>query len=208
MARGRSPKYDDQRAAILICAAFLFAQHGYSSTSMNEVAERCGLSKAALYHYFQDKYTLLVTIAESHLTLLETVVDEVLQQKLNSKDRLYRLIVCFVEKYAEAQNEHMVLTEGVRFLREEDRERIYRREKKLVDEFSAVITELRPEISSSLLSKPITMLLFGMMNWMFTWLKKDGGLTYEEMAPVVADLFFGGFAAVRIPVSSHQAALK
>jgi TetR/AcrR family transcriptional regulator len=43
------------------------------------------------------------------------------------------------------------------------------------------------------------MLLFGMINWMFTWLRPDGSLTHEQMAPLVADLFFGGLAAVRKP---------
>jgi AcrR family transcriptional regulator len=28
---------------------------GYPSTSMNQVAEACGLSKATLYHYYRDK---------------------------------------------------------------------------------------------------------------------------------------------------------
>jgi hypothetical protein len=43
------------------------------------------------------------------------------------------------------------------------------------------------------------MLLFGMMNWMFTWLQPKGALSHADMAPVVADLFFGGLAAVRAP---------
>ena len=43
------------------------------------------------------------------------------------------------------------------------------------------------------------MLLFGMMNWMFTWLKPRGELSHADMAPVVADLFFGGLGAVRPP---------
>jgi hypothetical protein len=43
------------------------------------------------------------------------------------------------------------------------------------------------------------MLLFGMMNWMFTWLKPRGELSHADMAPVVADLFFGGLGAVRAP---------
>jgi TetR/AcrR family transcriptional regulator len=34
---------------------------------------------------------------------------------------------------------------------------------------------------------------------MFTWLRPDGSLTHEQMAPLVADLFFGGLAAVRKP---------
>jgi hypothetical protein len=36
-----------------------------------------------------------------------------------------------------------------------------------------------------------------MINWMFTWLRPDGQLNYETMAPIVADLFFGGVPAVR-----------
>ena len=42
------------------------------------------------------------------------------------------------------------------------------------------------------------MLLFGMMNWMFTWLQPDGRLTHTAMAPVVADLFFGGLHSVQL----------
>ena len=49
------------------------------------------------------------------------------------------------------------------------------------------------------MAKPTTMLLFGMINWVFTWLKPDGGLSHAAMAPVVADLFFGGFPALRLP---------
>ena len=43
------------------------------------------------------------------------------------------------------------------------------------------------------------MILFGMINWTFTWLKDRGPLTYADMAPIVADLFLGGIARVRAP---------
>ncbi|MBP7116390.1 MAG: TetR/AcrR family transcriptional regulator, partial [Polaromonas sp.] len=41
------------------------------------------------------------------------------------------------------------------------------------------------------------MLLFGMMNWLFTWLQPNGKLKHADMAPVVADLFLGGLFAVQ-----------
>ena len=31
----------------------------------DQVAQACGLSKATLYHYFRDKYDMLVSIAEN-----------------------------------------------------------------------------------------------------------------------------------------------
>jgi TetR/AcrR family transcriptional regulator len=199
MARGRSPGYDDQRELILSQAAQLFALQGYAGTSMNEVAEACRMSKPALYHYFRDKYALLVNIAEGHVSRLEAVVDEVRNQVLEPRARLEQLIRRFVDEYAHAQHEHRVLTADVRFLNEEDGRRVLDGERRVVAAFAAVIRELRPEIDVAHLATPLTMLLFGMINWMFTWLKPDGELTYEAMASIVADLFFGGIPAVRLP---------
>ena len=60
-------------------------------------------------------------------------------------------------------------------------------------------TDNRPELRDAGLEKALAMLLFGMMNWMFTWLQPKGPLSHADMAPVVADLFFGGLAAVNAP---------
>jgi Tetracyclin repressor-like, C-terminal domain len=50
------------------------------------------------------------------------------------------------------------------------------------------------------------MLLFGSMNWTFTWLKPEGPLTHTTLAPVVADLFFGGLGAVqKLPLQKRRA---
>jgi AcrR family transcriptional regulator len=201
MARGRSPGYDDQRELILLRAAQLFAQRGYPATSMNEVAEACGMSKPALYHYYKDKYTLLVQAAEEHMERLEALVQEVQAQGLDPEPRLRALIERFVEEYANAQHSHRVLTEDVKFLEPEDRERVLAAQRRVVAAFARTIGELRPELKRASLDKPLTMLLFGMINWMFTWLKPDGKLTHDVMAPLVADLFFGGVPAVRLPRS-------
>jgi AcrR family transcriptional regulator len=201
MARGRSPGYDDQRELILLRAAQLFAQRGYPATSMNEVAEACGMSKPALYHYYKDKYTLLVQAAEEHMERLEALVQQVQAQGLDPEPRLRALIERFVEEYANAQHSHRVLTEDVKFLEPEDRERVLAAQRRVVAAFARTIGELRPELKRASLDKPLTMLLFGMINWMFTWLKPEGPLSHEAMAPLVADLFFGGVPAVRLPRS-------
>jgi AcrR family transcriptional regulator len=201
MARGRSPGYDDQRELILSRAAQLFAQRGYSATSMNEVAEACGMSKPALYHYYKDKYTLLVQAAEEHMARLEALVKEVQAMRLPPEERLRTLIERFVEEYANAQDSHRVLTEDVKFLGAEDRERVLAAQRRVVAAFARTVGELRPELKRAALDKPLTMLLFGMINWMFTWLKPEGPLSHQAMAPLVADLFFGGVPAVRLPRS-------
>jgi AcrR family transcriptional regulator len=198
MPRGPSAKFDFQREQILVVAARLFAASGYSATSMNEVAEALGTSKANLYHYVRDKYKLLVEICEAHIARLESVVREVEQQNLAPEPRLRQLVLRFVQEYANAQNEHRVLTEDVKFLNPEDQERILQGERRVVAAFAHTLAKLRPGLDAAGLTKPLTMLLFGMINWMFTWLKPDGELTHEDMAPIVADLFFGGIDAVGV----------
>ena len=113
--------------------------------------------------------------------------------------RMRVLIRRLVEEYADSQNEHRVLTEDVKFLEAEDRERILGKEREVVAAFAKVVATLRPDLKKAAMSKPLTMLLFGMVNWMFTWMQPQGALSYEAMAPVVADLFLGGLQAVQAP---------
>ena len=200
MGRGRHASYDDQRELILARAAALFARGGYPGTSMNQVAEACGLSKATLYHYYRDKYELLVNIADGHVTRLQGIVDDALAEEQAPEGRMRVLVRRLVEEYASAQNEHRVLTEDVKFLQPEDRERVLGKERELVAAFAGVIAALRPDLKEAAMSKPLTMLLFGMVNWMFTWMKAEGALSYDDMAPVVTDLFLGGLQAVQAPV--------
>ena len=199
MPRGRARGYADQREQILARAAKLFAKRGYTATSMNEVAEACGVSKPSLYHYVQDKHQLLVEIAAAHIARLEALVDKIGAETHGAEARVRRLIAAFLAVYASSQAEHRVLTEDVKFLQPADRRRILDGERKVVAAFADAIAEARPELRDHNLDKPLTMLLFGMMNWMFTWLKPRGELSHADMAPIVAELFFGGLGAVRAP---------
>ena len=201
MARTRSTTYDDQREAILAQAAALFARQGYTATSMNQVAAACGISKPTLYHYVKDKHELLLCVAEGHIERLQALVADVEAQALPSRERLQALIERFVLAYADAQHEHRVLTEDVKFLDEAARERVLEGERRVVAAFARAVVELRPELAGASLATPLTMLLFGMINWMFTWLKPGGALSHAAMAPVVVDLFLGGLGAVQVPQS-------
>ena len=206
MARGRASGYDDQRDMILVHAARLFAQRGYPATSMNQVAEACGLSKATIYHYFRDKYALLVSIADGHVSRLQLLVAQVAHEASAPEMQLRELILCIVDEYADAQDAHRVLTEDVKFLEPDDRERVLDKEREVVAGFARAVGALRPELEQAALSKPLTMLLFGMVNWMFMWMKPGGKLDHEAMAVVVADLFLGGLAVVKPPLANAMLA--
>ena len=94
--------------------------------------------------------------------------------------------------------QHRVLTSEIRFLADTERERLLDVERRVVNEFAAALCLVRPELRDAQLHKPMTMLLFGMINWTFTWLRPDGALSHEALAALVSDLFFGGLGAVQL----------
>lgn len=54
----------DTKERILETALELFAQNGYLGTSMNDIAERLGFTKAALYKHYTSKQEILDKIVE------------------------------------------------------------------------------------------------------------------------------------------------
>ena len=99
-----------------------------------------------------------------------------------------------------------MLTEDVKFLQPEDQARVLDKERQVVARVARAVCALRPELEAAALAKPLTMLLFGMINWMFTWMRPDGAFDHDAMAPVVADLFLGGLPAVQLPKPTRVAA--
>jgi TetR/AcrR family transcriptional regulator len=197
MARTRAAGFDAQRAAIRVAAARLFADKGYASASIADLARACGISKALMYHYYRDKEDLLADIALSYVDRLASIVDEVAAQRLPPAAHLRRLIEAFMAEYEHSAARHRVLVQDVKYLERAHRARVLARQRKVVDGFAAVIAPLAPEARRAELAKPLTMILFGMINWTFTWLKDRGPLTYSAMAPLVADLFLGGIGRIR-----------
>jgi len=68
---------DDLRERILREALDLFTDSGYHATSLNGIAARLGISKAAIYHHFPSKRLLLAELATPYLRRLDEVVDSI-----------------------------------------------------------------------------------------------------------------------------------
>jgi AcrR family transcriptional regulator len=184
---------------MLAAAAELFARRGYTATTMQEVAAACGVSKATLYHYVRDKHDLLAQITHGHVQRLEAVVQAVLSEMpgpAQPRQRLNVLIERFMQVYARAEHEHRVLTEDVKFLADEPRSAVLEGQRRVVAAFADTIAALRPDLNAQQLAKPLAMLLFGMINWTFTWLRPDGPLSHAALAQLVQALYLGGLDAV------------
>jgi AcrR family transcriptional regulator len=64
----------DTRARIQRVALELFAEQGYERTSLREIAERLGVTKAALYYHFRSKEDIVRSFTEDHFGRLDALI--------------------------------------------------------------------------------------------------------------------------------------
>jgi len=57
-------KAENTRDSILAVAKQLFTTHGFSEVSLSMIAKEVGITKAALYHFFENKAAIYVTVVE------------------------------------------------------------------------------------------------------------------------------------------------
>jgi AcrR family transcriptional regulator len=193
MARTRSQDYDAKRLAILRASAKLFARHGYAGTSITMIAEACGASKALLYHYYPDKESVLFDVLSTHLKALVAAVEAAAQAP---DDRLGRLAEALLEAYRDADAEHQVQIAGLRLLPPERQDSLKALERRLVAPFSEAIAEAVPQLAGSPRLAPVTMSLFGMLNWHYLWFREGGALSRAEYARLAVGLIEAGGPAV------------
>ncbi|ONH27036.1 hypothetical protein BL253_23520 [Pseudofrankia asymbiotica] len=60
---------------MLDAAVSLFGERGYAGTSVRDIAERLGLTKAALYYHFPSKETILDALLDPFVTELTRIVE-------------------------------------------------------------------------------------------------------------------------------------
>jgi AcrR family transcriptional regulator len=100
-ARGRAePGEPGTRAKLQQVALELFAEHGYEATSLREIAERLGVTKAALYYHFKSKDEIIASLMADQLAMVEQLIEWTRTQPRTVETRRE-----FVRRYSAALHE-------------------------------------------------------------------------------------------------------
>ncbi|MFC5181192.1 TetR/AcrR family transcriptional regulator [Actinomadura harenae] len=86
----------DTREQIRRVALELFAEQGYEKTSLREIAERLGVTKAALYYHFKTKEDIIASLFEEVGERMDELVTWAKSQPMTREHRIEVL-----ERYAE-----------------------------------------------------------------------------------------------------------
>ena len=188
MPRRRATSYDSKLVHIRNTAAALFARDGFSRTSMAELANACGVSKALLYHYFDSKEALLFDILRAYLENLETVVSIDPAASATPRDHLRALIGALLGQYRQAGNTHKLLTFDLPVLPTSQQDTLRQIERRIMARFETVLADAAGEAGRSpTIDGPRTMMLFGTLNWTYTWFRETGPMTLDAYCDLVTD---------------------
>ena len=207
MARPKSATHDIKRDAILDIAAQCFADRSYPAASMNEIATACGTSKARLYHYYDSKEAILFDLMDRYTQRLLSLIaqTDATAQRRNLDDRaaLHELIRAFLQEYESSATRHVALLNDTQFLSDvpdehlgipavSPRELILNRQRDVVAAVTRALRRAYPDRLNAANQTAITMMLFGMINWTFTWLRPGGPISYVAFAEEVIALLEKG----------------
>ncbi|MET8054116.1 helix-turn-helix domain-containing protein [Streptosporangium sp. NPDC005286] len=67
-------EHADTRTRIQDVALTLFVEQGYEATSLREIAEALGVTKAALYYHFKNKDDIVASLAEDRVRAVEELI--------------------------------------------------------------------------------------------------------------------------------------
>lgn len=199
MARTRAADFEEKQRIILDHAAQVFADQGMEKASMSQIATVAQVSKALLYHYYPSKDALIFAIIMTHLEGLEAAIEAADDPALPPQERLRKLVGAVLENYRGADNQHKVQLNATSALSDEQKAEITGVERRIVRRFSAVLDEVNPGLNTKErpLLMPVTMSLFGMMNWVYMWFRDGGRISREDYADVATTLILEGIKAVR-----------
>jgi AcrR family transcriptional regulator len=65
----------DTRSRIQAVALELFTEEGYEKTSLREIAERLGVTKAALYYHFKSKDEIVNSFIEDRIEIMDRLIE-------------------------------------------------------------------------------------------------------------------------------------
>jgi AcrR family transcriptional regulator len=217
MARQQSERRN-RKADIVRCFGELVAERGYDRVSLRDVAERLGMSKGTILHHFQSKDRLLERVhadymerrlAEAHelLARLESPAAQLaglISQLMRAEPDDHAATIAFAREIMRFASDEVM--SDVRRMRDEYSELLRAVVQRGMDEGGFVQAD----------AAIVTLQIFGMCNWSWTWYRPSGAWSAEDIAETFTRVILGGLAhdsaaelsdevvdAVRMTMAAH-----
>jgi TetR/AcrR family transcriptional regulator len=195
----RSERAELKRNSIFREAARCFSRAGFHGTSMDDIAQRLGVTKAALYRYVPNKHEVLFATFNLAMDSSFANLDRGEKEGSNGLEKLRIALQGYLEDLIGKLGHPVVLLEDSALLPEQSRALIRRRDeaerrfRKLVKEGieDGSIAPCDPKLA--------VFALLGAINWVPKWYRDDGEWTAAQVSESLVNLVTRSIAAHPYP---------
>jgi AcrR family transcriptional regulator len=192
-AQKKTALNNERLAEIYRTAAQIILRKGYDATSVNDIANAVGMTKAGLYHYINGKKELLFDIMNFGLDELE---EEVVAPALALADagaRLRFIITSHAKLVTRGQGSITILVDEITALTPAQNRKITHRKREYFECLRGVLDQLEAEGRlQDVDTTTATFSLLGMVNWLSRWFSQDGKLTPEQVSEEIVKIALHG----------------
>ena len=184
---------EGRAAEVYRTAAEIILQKGYDATSVSDIAEALGITKAGLYHYIHGKTQLLFDIMQYGLNELDREVAQPARKIADAETRLRFMIRMHARIVTRGHGAVTILVDEARALTPTQNRKIVRRKREYFDFLRATLREMKSQ--RKLRDVNVTVAAFsllGMINWLSRWYQADGPLNEQEIAEEIVDIAVNG----------------
>ncbi len=194
MRAQKKPAVSNGRLAeVYRTAAQIILRKGYDATSVNDIANALGMTKAGLYHYINGKKELLFDIMNFGLDELEEEVVTPAHAIADTSTRLRFVIASHARLVTRGQGAITILVDEITALTPAQNRKITRRKREYFDCLRDLLNQMKAEGKlHDVDTTAATFSLLGMINWLSRWFRQDGALTEEQVAEEIVKIALHG----------------
>ncbi|GAA3360865.1 TetR/AcrR family transcriptional regulator [Saccharopolyspora gregorii] len=175
---------------LLAAATRLFAEHGFETTSVQQIVDAAGVTKGAMYHYFGSKDDLLHEIYARLLRVQTARMEQEAAGDSPVADRLHAVAADVVATTAANLDDTVIFFRSMHLLHPDKRAEVRAQRRRYHERVRALIEEgqaagvFRADEPAEL----VVDFFFGSVHHLGTWFRRDGELTGEQIGEHFADL--------------------
>ena len=193
-----------KRASIVRAAAQCFNRSGFHGTSMDDIADRLGVTKAALYRYVSNKHELLYASFNMAMDSSFATLEAAERLSTSGLEKLRVAVSGYLTELIGRLGHPVVLLED-KALRPEQQRAIIRRRDQAEQRYRALVEEgIRDGSIGPCNPKIAVFALMGAINWVPKWYRPDGELSAAEVVEALVDLVTSGLAARSRPARAKE----
>jgi AcrR family transcriptional regulator len=173
---------EDRADHIYRVAAEVMCRKGYEATSMNDIADAVGLTKAGIYHYIRGKEQLLFEIMNFAMDMVDEDVVAPAREVTDAEERLSTIVDRHAKRILEVGGAVTILLEEMHALTPAHQRTVRNRKRAYFELVRQTLEQLAGEGKLRDINPTVaTFSLFGMILWISRWYRRDGDLSAEEV---------------------------